>query len=99
MDGPTLLLGQCHFTHKQLRIISEKSKLPYITISVAGFSLEFALLNPAGFYFYTFYSTIGIIDPRFGTGKVEINDLVFAVHAVALSTVQLMQVFIFPVSK
>ena len=28
----------------------------YWTKSVAGFSVEFAMLNPVGFYFYTIYN-------------------------------------------
>ena len=40
--------------------------------SVAGFSIEFALLNPSGFFFYTLYNTAGSIDPMLGTGIVEI---------------------------
>jgi hypothetical protein len=37
-----------------------------MTKSVAGFSLEFAMLNPAGFYFYTIYNLQGTIDPGIG---------------------------------
>ena len=39
--------------------------------SVAGFSLEFALLNPSGFFFYSVYSVAGFIDPFLGTGDVS----------------------------
>ena len=44
------------------------TSLPY---SVAGFSLEFALLNPSGFYFYSVYSVGGRVDPNLGTGEVS----------------------------
>ena len=40
--------------------------------SVGGFSVEFALLNPCGFFFYSFYSVAGFIYPNMGTGKVRI---------------------------
>lgn len=66
--------------------------------SVAGFSLEFALLNPSGFFFYSFYSVGGSIDPFLGTGTVShieftdrtqvfYNDLAFALHAFAMASV------------
>ena len=42
-----------------------------IWFSVAGFSLEFALLNPSGFFFYSVYSVAGSIDPFLGTGEVS----------------------------
>lgn len=66
-------------------------------LSVAGFSLEFATLNPCGFYFYSFYSIAGFIDPGLGAGTVEVNDLFFAIHAFALSSAQLSQIFVYEV--
>jgi len=54
---------------------------------VAGFSIEFAAMNPTGFYFYSFYSVAGTVDNYLGTGYVAPNDLVFALHAFALSSV------------
>lgn len=56
---------------------------------MAGFSIEFAVMNPSGFYFYSFYSVAGTVDQYLGTGYVAPNDLVFALHAFALSSVQL----------
>jgi cystinosin len=61
----------------------------YGSKSVGGFSLEFALLNPSGFFFYSVYSLGGYIDPNLGTGHVATNDLVFALHAFALASVAL----------
>jgi len=37
----------------------------------------------------------GSVDPYLGTGSVLTNDLVFAVHALAMSTVQYVQVWIY----
>ena len=71
----------------------------YMTKSVAGFSLEFALLNPSGFFFYATYSVGGRVDPNLGTGDVLTNDLIFALHAFAMSSVQLAQIFIYDVSN
>jgi cystinosin len=38
--------------------------------SVDGFSIDFAMLNPCGFLFYSLYSTAGYIDYDIGAGKV-----------------------------
>jgi len=67
--------------------------------SVAGFSLEFAAMNPNGFFFYSVYSVAGAVDPFLGTGAVKPNDLTFALHAFALSTVQFTQIFMYERGK
>lgn len=59
-----------------------------ITNSVKGFAVEFAALNPVGFFFYSFYSIAGFIDPKAGAGEVAPNDLAFALHAFILSSSQ-----------
>lgn len=72
----------------------------YQTKSVAGFSLEFAMLNPAGFYFYTVYNIQGVVDPSIGeTGTIYANDLVFAIHAFMLSSIQFTQIFMYDRGK
>lgn len=62
---------------------------------MAGFSLEFALLNVSGFFFYSLYSVGGFVYPHLGTGTIQPNDLVFALHAFALSSCQFAQAFIY----
>ena len=54
---------------------------------MAGFSIEFALLNPSGFFFYLFYCVGGTIDPFLGTGEVRWNDLSFAILAFTMSSI------------
>ena len=72
----------------------------YCTKSVAGFSVEFAMLNPVGFYFYTIYNLQGLVDPAIGnTGTIYTNDLFFAVHAVALASIQFTQIFMYDNGK
>ena len=45
-----------------------QSVINYFKKSVGGFSLEFALLNPSGFFFYAVYSVSGrILDIGQGT--------------------------------
>ena len=68
--------------------------------SCAGFSVEFAMMNPVGFYFYTVYTLQGVVDSNIGnTGHIDPNDIVFAVHAFLLSSVQLTQVFMYTTGK
>ena len=55
--------------------------------SVDGFSLEYALLNPMGYLFYSIYCITGTIYPDIGTGIVDWSDLFFATHGLALSTI------------
>ena len=64
-------------------------------ISTEGFSVEFATLNPQGFFFYSLYTVAGYLDPDIGAGSVATNDLFFALHAFLISCVQLTQVFVY----
>ena len=58
------------------------------------------MMNPVGFYFYTVYTLQGVVNLKIGnTGEIDANDIVFAVHAFLLSTVQLTQVFIYTTGK
>ena len=63
--------------------------------STEGFSVEFATLNPQGFFFYSLYTVAGYLDPDIGAGSVATNDLFFALHAFLISCVQLAQVFVY----
>ena len=63
--------------------------------STEGFSVEFATLNPQGFFFYSLYTVAGYLDPDIGAGSVATNDLFFALHAFLISCVQLTQIFVY----
>ena len=63
--------------------------------STEGFSVEFATLNPQGFFFYSLYTVAGYVDPTIGAGSVATNDLFFALHAFLISCVQLTQIFVY----
>jgi cystinosin len=77
-----------------------QSWINYSTKSVAGFSVEFAMLNPVGFYFYTVYNLQGLVDENIGmTGTIYSNDAFFAVHAFALASLQLTQIFMYDTGK
>ena len=58
------------------------------------------MLNPAGFYFYTVYNLQGVVDQNIGkTGKIDVNDIFFAIHAFLLASVQLTQIFMYDRGK
>ena len=67
--------------------------------TVAGFSLEFALLNPSGYFFYTIYTSTGFIDDGLGSGQVDWQDLFFSCHGLCLSFAQLVQCLIYKKGK
>ena len=48
-----------------------QSFINYKNKNVGGFSLEFALLNPSGFFFYSVYSVAGRVNGNLGTGDVS----------------------------
>ncbi len=70
--------------------------LNYKRKSTDGFSVEFATLNPQGFFFYSLYTVAGFIDPvKSKAGTPELNDVFFALHAFILSSIQLSQIFVY----
>ena len=70
--GSTSSLGVSRSTLNLGKTIREKGNTNLINcLSVQGFSLEFALLNPQGFLFYGFYSVAGFVDPHIGAGTVR----------------------------
>ena len=63
---------------------------------MAGFSIEYAILNPSGYFMYSIYNFQGVIDPKLGkTGKIETNDLIFAIHGFSLAIAQLAQIYMY----
>ncbi len=63
--------------------------------SVKGLSFDFEAYNLLGFVGYTIYTIWGYIDPKIGTGSVAIQDIVFAIHAVLLTIVTIVQIFFY----
>lgn len=62
---------------------------------ISGFSLEYALLNPMGYFLYAIYTTSGTIYPNIGTGVVDWSDTFFAWHGLSLSTLIFTQCLIY----
>lgn len=75
--------------------------IPYFELKnrAEGCKIDYLIFNFSGFFFYTIYNVIGYWgdSSRSGTGDVEIQDVVFAFHALTLTTVALTQCFIYPV--
>lgn len=70
--------------------------LIYKTKSCEGFSLDYAVINPFGYFYYIIYNLQGLINEKIGkTGRIDRTDLLFAVHAFVLSVIQLAQVYMY----
>ena len=63
--------------------------------SVRGLSFDFELYNFLGFTGYSIYTIWGYLDENIGTGQVEIQDIIFALHAWVLTIVTIIQIFIY----
>jgi cystinosin len=73
--------------------------------SVEGYKLDFQVLNFTGFAFYSYIYIIGYFwqdtNPydNYGLGEIQIQDLLFAVHAFILVCIIGVQCFIYPRGK
>lgn len=63
--------------------------------SVSGLSFDFVCYNLLGFMGYTVYTIWGYCDPKIGTGKVSIQDIVFATHATMITFITIIQICIY----
>lgn len=62
-------------------------------------NFDFVAMNLTGFTFYSIYCTYGYFVNQDQTGKVDLNDLLFAYHALAATLLTLSQVIFFPKKK
>ena len=60
--------------------------------SVSGLNFDFEIYNLVGFTTYTIYNIRGYISDNLGTGTIEIQDIFFAVHALVLTLVTIIQI-------
>ena len=60
--------------------------------SVSGLNFDFEIYNLVGFSTYTIYNIRGYIDDNLGTGTVQIQDIVFALHALLLTIITIGQI-------
>ena len=59
---------------------------------VSGLNFDFEIYNLVGFTTYTIYNIRGYISDNLGTGTIEIQDIVFAVHALTLTLITIIQI-------
>ena len=71
------IIGWLYFLAWSLSFYPQ-SIINYKNKNVGGFSLEFALLNPSGFFFYSVYSVGGRVDNQLGTGDVSTGTFALA---------------------
>ena len=69
--------------------------LNYRLKSVAGFSLDFGIMNVCGYLLYSVYVVSGFIYPRLGTGHIYMVDLLFPTHSFIIAAAALAQVWIY----
>jgi len=59
-------------------------------------NFDFVAMNLTGFTFYSIYCTFGYFVNTDQTGQVDLNDLLFAYHALFATLLTLSQVLYFP---
>ena len=62
-------------------------------------NFDFVAMNLTGFTFYSIYCSYGYFVNSDQTGQVDLNDLLFAYHALAATLLTLSQVIFFPKKK
>jgi cystinosin len=62
-------------------------------------NFDFVAMNLTGFTFYSIYCTYGYFISDDQTGKVDLNDLLFAYHAIFATLLTLSQIMFFPKKK
>ena len=58
-------------------------------------NFDFVAMNLTGFTFYSLYNSYGYFISEDQTGKVDLNDILFAYHAIFATLLTLTQVFCF----
>ncbi len=67
--------------------------------SVEGMNFDFVAMNLTGFVFYSLYNTYGYFIKSDQTGQVDLNDVIFAYHALFATLVCIAQIAIYPSGK
>jgi cystinosin len=67
----------------------------YKNKSVSGLNFDFEIYNFVGFSGYTFYTIYGYADKNMGTGTIAVQDICFAAHALTLTIITIVQIFIY----
>ena len=59
-------------------------------------NFDFVAMNLTGFLFYSIYNTYGYFVNQDQTGRVDLNDVIFAYHALFATLICVSQACIFP---
>lgn len=62
---------------------------------VSGLNFDFEVYNFVGFSSYLYYTIRGYYDDKLGTGTVQFEDIAFAGHALLLTIITIIQIFIY----
>ena len=87
------VLGWIYFTAWSVSFYGQVIE-NYRRQSVSGLNFDFEIYNLVGFTTYTIYNIRGYISDNLGTGTVEIQDIIFAVHALLLTLVTIICVML-----
>lgn len=74
----------------------QKQKVHQPSFSVEGMNFDFVAMNLTGFLFYSIYNTYGYFVNTDQTGQVDLNDVVFAYHALFATLICVSQTCFFP---
>lgn len=70
-----------------------------ILSSVEGMNFDFVAMNLTGFTFYSLYNSYGYFFKNDQTGQVDLNDVIFAYHALFATLLCVIQAFMYPAGK
>ncbi|KAM3139870.1 hypothetical protein pb186bvf_008112 [Paramecium bursaria] len=71
----------------------------YVLKQVEGLSIDYVSMNISGYIFLSTYSTAGYLDSSWEIGQVNIEDLAFAYHGLLLTSIEIIQMIIYPIGK
>lgn len=77
----------------------QTQKVPRNLLSVEGMNFDFVAMNFTGFVFYSLYNTYGYFINSDQTGQVDLNDVIFAYHALFATLICIFQIVIYPSGK
>ena len=90
----------CCLVFKLLRTIRpqlQTQKVRQLRYSVEGMNFDFLAMNLTGFTFYSLYCSYGYFSGNDQqTGKVDLNDVIFSYHALAITIITVIQAFVYP---
>jgi hypothetical protein len=86
------------FLRTDLRKLQEQ-KVYVCSFSVEGMNFDFVAMNLTGFVFYSLYNSYGYFVNSDQTGKVDLNDVLFAYHALFATFICISQIAIYPRGK